>query len=116
MADFVINRGTSFGIDVVYKKNGVAASLVGATIWFTMKKREYTEDTDDSDASVQKIVTSHTNAPAGLSNVTILPADTQDLHPGDYCYDIKVKEAGGTIYKLTEGTLTLDGSPTNRIV
>lgn len=115
MGKFTINRGTTFSIDLVYKKNGAAESLSGATIRFTMKPVEYDGDAADASASVLKNVTSHLDAGAGLSNILINPADTATLEPGKYNYDIKVAEAGGAVYKVDEGIITLDGSPTNRL-
>lgn len=115
MGKFNIDRGTTFTIDIVYKKNGVAASLAGATIRFTVKSVEYDDSTTDSTAVIAKNVTSHTNAAAGLSSILINPTDTATLTPGKYRYDIKVAEAGGAVYKIDEGIITLDGSPTNRL-
>jgi hypothetical protein len=116
MGKFTVNRGTTFSLDVIYKKNGVAASLAGATIRFTMKAVEYDTDTSDAGAAVVKNITAHVSESEGLSNITLNPADTATLTPGTYFYDIKVKESLGAVYKLDEGKITLDGSPTNRLV
>ena len=115
MGKLTVDRGTTFTIDIVYKKNGVAASLTGATIRFTVKTAEFDSSTDDSTALVSKNVTSHTDASNGLSAIVLNPADTATITPGKYRYDIKVAEAGGAVYKIDEGVLTLDGSPTNRL-
>ena len=115
MGKFTINRGTTFTISIVYKKNGVAASLVGATVRFTVKTVEFDSSTTDATAVIVKNVTSHTDAVNGLSTIEIDPVDTATLEPGKYNYDIKVAESGGAIYKIDEGVVTLDGSPTNRL-
>lgn len=115
MGKLTVDRGTTFTIDIVYKKNGVAATLSGATVRFTVKSVEYDTSTTDATAVITKNVTSHVDAPNGLSKITINPADTATLTPGKYLYDIKVAEGGGAIYKIDEGTLKLDGSPTNRL-
>ena len=116
MGKFTVDRGTTFTIDVAYKDNGVAASLAGATIRFTVKSAEYDSSVTDSTAVITKDVTSHIDAPNGLSAIILDPADTATLLPGKYYYDIKVAESGGAVYKIDEGTLKLDGSPTNRLV
>lgn len=116
MGKFIVDRGTTFTIDVAYTDNGVPASLVGATVRFTVKSTEYDATADDSTAVITKDITSHTDAPNGLSAVIIDPVDTATLEPGKYFYDVKVAEAGGAVYKVDEGTLKLDGSPTNRLV
>ena len=51
----------------------------------------------------------------GHAEIVLDPADTDNVTPGKYFYDIKVEEASGAIYKLDEGKITIDGSPTNRM-
>ena len=111
-----INRGTTFAITLNYQKNGVAADLTGATVRFTVKSAEYDTDNTDGAALVLKNITSHTNPTGGVSTIALAPADTQNITPGTYTYDIKVAEASGAVYKVDEGKLILDGSPTNRLV
>ena len=112
MAKLKINRGTTYSINVAYSRNGVPATLVGATVRFTMKSTEFDEDTTDSTAEVLKNITNGTSG--GLATITLDPTDTATLIPNKYYYDVKVENADGTIYKLDEGTVALDGSPTNR--
>lgn len=113
MANLKINRGTSYRRTILYKKDGVVTSLVDAVVRFTMKTKEFDADADDSDAVLKKDV-SDGNA-QGEATIVISPADTATLEPKKYYYDIKVEEAGGDIYKVDEGTIQLDGSPTNRM-
>lgn len=112
MATLKMNRGTTYSINVTYSRNGVPATLVGATVRFTMKPVEYDSDVTDSTADVLKNVTSGTSG--GLATITINPADTATLIPNNYYYDVKVENADNTIYKIDEGRIKLDGSPTNR--
>lgn len=115
MAKLKINRGTTYSRTVNYSVDGVPTTLVGATIRFTMKTAEYDTDATDATAVVLKNVTNGTSG--GVAVITLTPTDTATLSPGKYFYDIKVDVAsnGATIYKLDEGTITLDGSPTNRL-
>lgn len=115
MGKLLINRGTTYSITFNYQRNGVATTLVGATVRFTIKSTEYDTDTADSTAVVTKNVTSGTSG--GVATITINPADTATLTPGKYFYDIKVDVAsnGATVYKCDEGQIQLDGSPTNRL-
>jgi len=110
-----INRGTTYTIDVVYTKSGVATSLVGSTVRFTMKTDEYDEDADDSTAVLVKNITDG-NAD-GEATIVITPANTATMAVQKYYYDIKVDEDsdGVNVYKIDEGTIDLDGSPTNRL-
>jgi len=112
MSNLKINRGTTYTINFDYQRNGVAETLVGATVRFTMKSDEYDSDMTDASAVVQKDVTS--GDANGHAEIVLDPADTDNVTPGKYFYDIKVEEASGAIYKVDEGKVTLDGSPTNR--
>lgn len=112
MAVLVVNRGTTFNITVRYSHNGVPASLVGATVRFTMKNVEYSPDMADADAILKLDVTNGTAD--GVAVITLAPADTAGLTPGEFFYDIKVEEVGGDVFKIIEGRLRLDASPTNR--
>lgn len=113
MARLKVNRGTTYTLNFQYQRNGVAASLVGATVRFTVKTAEYDTDTTDASATIVKNVTDG-NA-SGEATITIDPADTASLAKGKYYYDIKVEEASGDVYKCDEGTIDLDASPTNRL-
>ena len=108
-----IPRGTTYTLEVVYKRYGVPASLVGATVRFTMKDVQYDASTDDSTADIKKDVTNGDEN--GNAVITILPADTSTVVPSSYYYDVKVQNADDTIYTLDEGKIKLTGSPTNRI-
>jgi len=113
MAQLKIDRGTTYTINVTYQRNGEAATLVGAIVRFTMKTTEYDTSSDDSTAVLLKNVSNGT--PGGLASIELDPEDTAELTPGKYYYDIKVEDADGNVYKIDEGTVKLDGSPTNRL-
>lgn len=107
-----MNRGTTYTIAVKYTKNREPATLVGATVRFTVKDREWDDNMTDSNSLISKNITNG-NA-QGEANIIINPEDTASKSPGKYFYDIKVEEAGGQIYKIDEGRFEIDGSPTNR--
>ena len=113
MAKLKIDRGTTYTRTLNYSVNGEPASLVGATVRFTVKTSEYDSDATDSSAVISKDVTDGTED--GVATITIEPSDTATLEPGKYFYDIKVQDSTGNIFKVDEGTIELDGSPTNRL-
>jgi len=113
MAQLKINRGTTYSIAFSYQKDGVASTLVGATVRFTMKTSEWDTDTTDASAAITKDVTD--GDVNGNATITLDPADTATLTPGKYFYDIKVAEVDGSVYKCDEGKIKLDASPTNRL-
>ncbi len=112
MGKLRMDRGTTFTIGLLYKRNGTPQSLVGATVRFTVKSTEFDSSTTDATAIVLKNVTD--GDANGQATITLDPADTATVAPNKYYYDIKVEQADGEIYKVDEGTLTIDGSPTNR--
>ena len=113
MAQLKINRGTTYTINYLYQRNGTAASLVGATVRFTVKTAEFDTDATDTSATIVKNITDGDSD--GAATITIEPADTATLAPTKYFYDIKVETSTGEIYKTDEGTIKLDASPTNRL-
>lgn len=117
MAKLEINRGTTYTKTGTYSKNGVLQDLTNATIRFTMKRTEADSDWDDSDALLQKDVTSFAAPLTGAYEILLNPADTAQIAVGKYFYDVKVdvNSDGAEVYKLDEGTIKLDGSPTNRL-
>lgn len=107
-----INRGTTYTRIGTVSLESVLIDLTAATIRFTIKTDEYDADATDASAVVIKNVAGDA---LGAYSVTIDPADTATLTPGLYYFDTKVELADGSIYKLNEGTILLDGSPTNRL-
>lgn len=111
-----INRGTTYKRTVTYKKDGVVTSLVGGDAYFTMKTTEFDSSVDDSTAIIKKdyLDLSGDDATNGIVVISIDPTDTNLLEPKEYYYDIKIKDPDGSLYKVDEGIIVLDGSPTNR--
>lgn len=118
MANLKVNRGTTYIIHYQHQHDSVTAALTGCTVYFTLKSAEYDTDADDSDALVAKtLIQANGDIPdhlVGAVDIEVLPGDTDTLTPGKYHYDIKVKESDNRVYKVDEGTIKLDGSPTNR--
>jgi hypothetical protein len=110
-----VNRGTTYTINGVYKEDGVATDITGATVRFTVKSEEYDSDTADDSALILKNVTSFSNPTAGEYAIVIDPADTQSIAPGKYFYSIKIELTSGAVYELSEGKFILDADPTNRL-
>lgn len=116
MAQLKINRGRTYRRTLdAFMIDGVVTSLVGATVRFTMKTAEYDDDMDDSEAAITKNITDGTAE--GVAEILLTPADTAELEPGKYFYDIVVDldSDGTTVYEVDEGTIKLDASPTNRL-
>ncbi len=95
-------RGDTLTKALTFKdENGTAIDITGWTIWFTIKS---SQDDADSAAVAQDIVTSHTNATAGESTISLTAAETDELE-GNYYYDIQIKKLDGTIKTVLDGTI-----------
>lgn len=116
MSDIIINRETDEQITFqYYEYDGVTKrTLVGATVYFTVK--DNSSDTSDTDATalITKEVTSHTDAPNGLTIIALTPSQT-NITPDNYFYDVKIKEADLTVHTATSGRCQINGTPTNRV-
>ena len=111
MGQITYPRGTSFNLTHIYQKNGVD-STDGAKLLFTVKQPQFDSDSSDAAAIIKKNITM-----SGATNViTIDPEDVADsVDPGDYNYDLKVIETGGSQYQVDTGTFTITAGPTNRL-
>lgn len=116
-ATLTVNRGTTYPIQVAYKKNGTPFDITGSTILFTVKTTEFSSNLTDTDALIAKAVTAHTDPTNGVSVITLVPSDTRAVVPGKHYYSIKIDEDSDDtkVYELAEGRFDLDGDPTNRI-
>lgn len=120
-----INRGTTWSTTYTHQHDGVPVDITGATVYFTVKSAEYDSTQDDSTAIIEATITSHIDPTNGITNIELSPSQTSYIQgvegnyivpSKNYTYDIKVKEADGSIYKTVEGKCAIDGSPTNRSV
>lgn len=117
MARITIYRGRTY--DFTYDHtdtSGAAVSLVGCTVYFTVKSAEYDSDATDSSALIQKTITVHTDAAAGLTAWTLDDADTY-IDPGKFHFDVIVEDADGHSEPPSLfGDFVVKGTPTNRNV
>lgn len=108
--DITIYRGDTVKLNMAVTSGGSFYDLTGSTIWFTAKN--HFSDPDIS-AVFQKSTTGGgitiTNAPNGLCQVTIDPADTSGEPPTKVMlvWDAQVKDAQGRIYTVASGNLII---------
>ena|ERR1035437_294321 len=92
--DLQLIRGDSASIDFELTDAGSPVDLTGSTVFFTAKP-SIDADASDAAAVISVEVSSHTDPTAGKTSIPLTAADTT-VTPGEYFYDIQVKEAGGT--------------------
>lgn len=100
MTNLEIFRGDTKSYNLTFvDDDGAAIDLTNATIYFTVKT---SPTVVDASASIQKIVTSHTDAVNGLSQVSLTATDT-NLTIGTYYYDIQLSLAAGDVITVVSG-------------
>lgn len=111
-----LNRGNSQVYSIAFKKtDGTPYCIKNWVVFFTVKT-DYS--LPDSQASLQKIITTFsdtTSGTSGIANIPLLPADTVNLPLGDYYYDIKVCTSSNEDYTVLKGKFKLDYDVTNSI-
>lgn len=103
-----LTRGDSRTLPLVFTdKDGLPVCLKNWTVFFTLKT---SWDLPDSQASLQKIVTSFSDSTSGTSgsaSIVLVPADTQSLEPQEYDFDIAVCTSAGLQYTVLKGKVDL---------
>src|SRR3990167_2026653 len=100
-----LTRGDSDNYGVTFKKgDGTLYDMSGWTVYFTLKT---SVDLTDASASLQKIV-NVSSGTSGSANIPILPADTVNLDPGEYDFDIAVLTNASAKYTVLKGKLNLE--------
>lgn len=86
-----LTRGNSHTYGITFKNSaGIPYNIKNWVIKFTLKTNY---DFPDSDASLQKVVTSFSDTTSGTSGsaqISLVPSDTINLDIGVYDYDISV--------------------------
>ena len=94
---------------------GVAYCLKNWTVFFTVKSNPIL---DDSQALIHKIVTSFADSTAGtsgLAQISLAPADTVNIDPGEYDFDIAVCTSANENYTVMKGKFELEYDVTRSI-
>lgn len=105
-------RGDSHTINLTISNAGTAVDITGYTVYFTVNSSS--APSDDSTASIQKDVTTHTDPTLGQTTITLEPADTASLTPGTYWYDIQLKDASDNITSFAKDKFILISDITRR--
>lgn len=104
---FIIRQDTA---SITLTLSGI--DLTGATVFFTAKPT-ISNSADDSDATIEKTVTSHSDPENGETVIELTSSDT-DVTPGKYYYDIQIKNADGSIVSIPVRILQIFGDITRR--
>lgn len=90
------------------REDGSVYNIKNWVVFFTLKKDWAIPD---ANASLQKIITAFddtTSGTSGSANISLAHADTVNLEPGEYDWDISVITPTGGPYTIIKGKLDLE--------
>lgn len=97
-------RGDSRLISIsIFQSDGVTPfNLTGCEVWFTVNASSNNTSDTDASAVIALKNTSIANPTLGVATIQITNANTQDIAPGTYYYDVQLKDASGNITSLAQ--------------
>lgn len=103
-SDINIKKGNPYSATItITDSDGAAYSLVGKTVFFTVKHLSDTADNDTS-AIITKNITVHTDALGGITTLSLTAAQTNQV-TGQYKYDFRIYwESESVVYKINSDT------------
>ena len=100
-----IRGGDTKVYELTFTLDSEALPITGYKVYFTAKR--YSWETD-AEAAISKDITSHFDAAGGISKIALDPADTENLDPGIYLYDVQIrKDDDTTILTILNGELEI---------
>ncbi len=100
--DLILNQGTDFTYSLGLKSaNGAGINLSGYIFKSQMKSSYYNANANAN------LVIQITDAANGVAFLTLDSANTSNLIPGRYVYDVKMVDSGGSTSRLLEGIITV---------
>ena len=104
MADFVeltIEKGATFSSLITVKDDqGLAQDLTGYSARSQMRKSYYASSKHD-------FVVSITSPATGILQMDMSAANTANITPGRYVYDVEIENASGDVTRIFEGIVTV---------
>ena len=104
MADFVeltIEKGATFSSQITVKDDqGIEQDLTGYTARSQMRKSYYASSKYDFTVVV-------TSPVLGLITMSMTAANTSNISPGRYVYDVEIENNSGDVTRIFEGIVTV---------
>lgn len=107
-----IYRGDSREYNLTFtNSDNIAIDITSWKIYFTIK---LSYRNGDDKAALKKDITVHDDPTNGKTKIVILPADTENIEPGNYWYDIQVRRDGESILTIAWGRIEIRVDITRR--
>ncbi len=124
ISDREVVRGDSmnFPLEFIDPDTKLPISIVGSTIYLTIRRKNTLISKDDTDAVFQKIETTHIDPENGTSQIGLTPVDWNSINIADdewidfeyveYKYDISIAMASGVGVTVLLGNLLIQNDIT----
>ena len=100
-AELTLNQGTTFTSDLkLTNDDGTPRNLANATFISQIRKSYYSAN------ATANIIISTSNTANGEITLSVDAANTSNISPGRYLYDIKMHDAGSVV-RILEGIITV---------
>jgi len=111
-------RGDSRVINIqINNPDGTPFNLTGCEVFLTLNLSQNPPvNPTDASAALKKSTSSFASPTSGLASLTLTNADTQNLAPGDYYYDIQLKDNFGNITSLASNLWSVIDDITTRTI
>lgn len=107
-------RGDTREINVTFlDSNNDAIDLTGGTVFFTVSISS--QPKNDADALIEKEVTSFSSPSTGQATIVLDSADTNDMTPSTYFYDLQFVSSSGVVISQPRARFKLIGDITRRV-
>lgn len=98
--NFIRGDSRLLSIAVLQSDGKTPFDLTGCEVFFTVNANPNNTADNDSSAIIALKNNAITNPAAGVAQIQVTNANTQDIPPGTYFYDVQLKDANGNITSL----------------
>jgi hypothetical protein len=113
--DLSVFRGDTMDSTLTFTDGTNPINITGYTVFFTVRDSSTLSSTTDTDAIIQKTITSHTSPSTGVTNLSLTATDTA-VESKKYVYDIQFKDGSGKVRTAGLGNFTVYEDVTKRTV
>jgi hypothetical protein len=108
--DLYIDQGADFEttLDLI-ADDGTPINIVGYVFSSQIRKSYYSSN---ATANLKVVITDAAN---GNTLITLDAANTSNIWPGKYVYDVKMKDSADTITRVVEGIITITPGVTRNV-
>lgn len=108
-AEIYVDRGTTFN-NVIKMTDDITNALInvsGYTVRSQLRKSYYSSNISAN------VICSISDAANGEITMSIPAANTANLKPGKYVFDVEVTDSSNVVYRVLEGIITITPSATH---